>query len=68
MDKPKKKNQKYNDEVIEALISKYGFKANYIRMSIRGERVGTIPIKIQEEYKKLDAQAKAAIQASIKKI
>jgi len=65
MSKPKQKKTNYNDDIIKALMAKYGFKRNYILMSIRGERNGLIPIRIQEEYKALDRAAKAAVNKNI---
>lgn len=52
MSKLRQKKTNYNEEIIKALIEKYGFKRDYIYKSIRGERVGTYPLKIQEEYKR----------------
>ncbi|PDS21860.1 hypothetical protein [Flavobacterium branchiophilum] len=53
MDKTKQKKATYNDTIIKGLMNRYGFKRNYVIKSIRGDRVGKIPIQIQEEYKKL---------------
>jgi hypothetical protein len=68
MDKRREKKANYNDTIIKELMAKYGFKRNYILMSIRGERTGTIPIKIQEEYKTLDSASKIAIRNKINEI
>lgn len=68
MSKTRQKKANYNEEIILALISKYGFKRDYIYKSIRGERVGTIPIKIQEEYKTLSQAAKNAIKTKLEDI
>lgn len=56
-----KKERKYNTMVIDGLIKKYGFTRNYILKSIRGERVGTFPTRIKEEYHRLDRAARMAI-------
>ena len=68
MDKLNKKKNNYNEEVLNELINKYGFKKNYIQKAIRGERTGTIPLKIQEEYKSLSNAANSAIKSQINKI
>lgn len=65
MSKRKQKKANYNEDVIIALISKYGFKRDYILKSIRGDRVGTIPLRIQEDYKTLNSAAKKAIKKNI---
>lgn len=65
MSKLRQKKTNYNEEIIKALIEKYGFKRDYIYKSIRGERVGTYPLKIQEEYKTLEAASKQIINEKI---
>lgn len=65
MDKPKQKKAIYNEDIILALITKYGFGRDYILKSIRGDRVGRIPVRIQEEYKTLNSAAKAAVKKNI---
>lgn len=66
MDKSRKKKSVYNDEILNELKKKYGFGRDYILKSIRGERVGTIPIKIQEEYKTLLSASNQVIKEQIK--
>jgi phosphoserine aminotransferase len=68
MDKLSKKRNNYNEEILNELIKKYGFKKNYIQKAIRGERTGTIPLKIKEEYKTLTAAANIAIHSKINSI
>lgn len=58
MDKGTKKNNTYNDGLVKELMLKYGFKRNYILKSIRGERTGTIPLRIAEEYNRLNRELK----------
>ncbi|ENG5660757.1 hypothetical protein ABUT75_002322 [Flavobacterium psychrophilum] len=53
MDKTKQKKSVYNDTIIKGIMERYGFKRNYVIKAIRGDRVGKIPIQMQEEYKKL---------------
>lgn len=48
------KRIEYNGLVVKELIERYGFKRNYILMSIRGDRDGTIPRRIREEYHMLN--------------
>jgi len=68
MSKSKQKRQTYNDPVIQELKNRYGFTRQYIVMSIRGERTGTICIQIQEEYKKLDKASKQAITKTVNEL
>lgn len=68
MNKTKKKQENYNDAVINELKAKYGFTRNYVIMSIRGDRVGTFPTKIKDEYHQMDRAAKAAIKNVIKEL
>jgi len=66
MSKPKQKRANYNEEILKALQNKYDVTAQYIRMSIRGERTGTMSIKIQEDYKTLEKEANKAVNNKIK--
>lgn len=68
MDKTKKKKSSYNDTIIEQLMIKYGFGRDYILKSIKGDRSGTIPIRIQEEYKTLLSASNALIKQQINQI
>ncbi|MGJ1433763.1 hypothetical protein ACR79M_19450 [Sphingobacterium spiritivorum] len=68
MGKTKKKQDNYNDAVINELRLKYGFTRNYVIMSIRGDRVGTFPTKIKDEYHQLDRAVKAAIRNKINRL
>lgn len=65
MDKSRKKKSLYNTEILIELQNKYGFGRDYILKSIRGERVGTIPIKIQEEYNTLLSASRQAVKQQI---
>lgn len=65
MGKAKQNKSVYNNTIIAELTVKYGFTRNYILKSIRGERVGSIPIKIQEEYKKLETVSNQLIRKQI---
>lgn len=68
MSKTKKKTTNYNDVVINELRERYGFTRNYILMSIRGDRVGTFPTKIKDEYHQMDRAAKAAIRSKVNEL
>ena len=68
MDKPKQKKGIYNDDIIKVLKNRYGFTRDYILKSIRGDRVGIIPTQIQEEYKKLNTEAKKIINQKSKEL
>ena len=68
MSKLTKKKNIYNEEILIELEKKYGFKRNYIQKAIRGERTGTIPLKIQEEYKTLEKASKNLIVKKINEL
>lgn len=71
MDKTKEKNQKrpqYDQDVIEALQKIHGYTAHYIRMSIRGDRVGIMPDRLKKEYHQMANAAKKAKQEKLNEI
>lgn len=68
MNKIRKKRNEYNDLVVKELMNRYGFKRNYVLMSIRGERTGTIPLRIKEDYRLLDNASKQAIRKKISEL
>ena len=53
MSKTNKKYSKYDQDIMETLRIRYNFKTDYIQKSIRGERVGEVPLKIKEDYERL---------------
>jgi hypothetical protein len=61
MCKSNKKNNNYNKDIINELVARFDVTSRYVIMSIVGDRSGTLSIKIQEEYKQLDAASKKAI-------
>ncbi|WP_233861020.1 hypothetical protein [Tenacibaculum piscium] len=65
MDKPTKKRNILNRDVVDKLIADYGVSRRFITMSIRGDRTSATSEKIAKEYKRLDNQVKEAIKASI---
>jgi hypothetical protein len=68
MDKSRKKKSVYNTEILTELQKKYGFGRDYILKSIKGERTGTIPVKMQEEYKALLSASNQAIKQQMDKL
>lgn len=68
MNKSKEKKQKLNATLINSIADKYGVTPNYVRMSVRGERNGVIPIKLQEEYKSLNRDVKKIINENMNEI
>jgi histidinol phosphatase-like enzyme len=62
-----KKNTKpsYDTDVIATLKELHGYTAHYIRMSIRGDRVGIMPEKIKKQY---HSMANAALKAREEKL
>lgn len=63
-----KKRQTYDQGILKILIERYDFKPNYIRKSISGDRVGTIPIRIAEEYKKMLSAKKIAEKKALEQL
>jgi hypothetical protein len=61
MDKRTKKKASYNQDVLQILKDRYGFGFDYIRKSIKGDRVGRFPEQIKKEYFILDKESKKAI-------
>lgn len=61
MSKSNKKRTYYDQNILNLIKERYGFSIDYIRKSLRGDRTGILPDKIIEEYKKLENEAKKAI-------
>lgn len=57
MDKTTQKRQTYNTGILQVLAKKFGYSVDYIRKSLRGDRVGVMPDKIKKEYKTLESKA-----------
>ncbi len=68
MNKFTRKRNTYDQEALEILIKRYGFKKNYIQKSIRGDRTGIIPSQIKKEYEKLIMVAKKAKEEKLKEL
>lgn len=65
MDKPTKKRQAYNTVILTELKNRYGFSLDFIRKSLRGDRVGEMPDILKKEYRLMDNEAKKAIKKSL---
>lgn len=64
MDKNITKRKNYNTGILIALKKKYGYSIDFIRKSLRGDRVGVMPDTLKKEYKALE---KAAEELEIQK-
>lgn len=62
MDKPTKKNNKYNQVVIERLKAKYGVSKRYITMSLSGDRTSETSTKIKNDYKTILKEVNAFLK------
>lgn len=63
MDKSKQKtSMRYHEDVIRILHEKYGYTKDYVRKSIRGDRVGLMPDRLKREYNQMVAASKKAVQ------
>ena len=58
MSKNIKSKPSYNQDVLKIIKEKHGYSYDYIRKSIRGDRVGIICDLIKTEYKRLDNEYK----------
>lgn len=54
MSKSTKKRINYNEDILDLLKERYGYSIDYIRKSLRGDRVGVMPDTLIKEYKKLE--------------
>jgi hypothetical protein len=57
-----KSKPSYNQDALKIIKNKYGYSYDYIRKSIRGDRVGKISNTIKMEYNKLIKEYKKAIE------
>lgn len=57
MRKSTEKHKRYNTEILNTLKEKYGYTHDYIRKSLRGDRVGFVPDKLKKEYGILERKA-----------
>ena len=70
MDKTNKKNKRriYDQDVIDSLQKIHGYTPHYIRMSIRGDRVGIMPERIKKQYHQMANAADKAKKEKLNKI
>lgn len=65
MDKPTKKRQSYNADILNKLKDRYGYSLDFIRKSLRGDRVGEMPDTLKKEYRALESAASNAIKHTL---
>ena len=69
MDKTNKKDKNnYNQDVIKDLQRLHGYTPHYIRMSIRGDRVGIMPQRIKKQYHQMANAAEKAKNEKLNQI
>ena len=56
MDKPTKKKNIYNKEVIERLVEKYGVSKRFVTMSLNGDRTSETSDSIKSDYKTMELE------------
>ncbi|MCT4698487.1 hypothetical protein [Tenacibaculum haliotis] len=66
MNESTKKRIKFNEEILDVLKNRYGYSLDYIRKSLRGDRVGIMPDKLIKEYKEIENATKKAFQQKVK--
>ena len=68
MDKNIKSKPSYNQDALKIIKTRHGYSYDYIRKSIRGDRVGIICDMLKTEYHKLCNESKKALENQIKKL
>lgn len=63
-----KTKRSYNQDVLKIIKNRHGYSYDYIRKSIRGDRVGIISDILKAEYQKLNNESKKAIENQINKL
>jgi len=58
----------YNQDVLKIIKNRHGYSYDYIRKSIRGDRVGIICDILKAEYQNLNNESKKAIENKINKL
>lgn len=56
-----KKAISFNQDILNELKAKYGYEIDYIRKSVRGDRVGKMSEQMKKEYYQLLAETKKTI-------
>jgi hypothetical protein len=65
MSKLTTKRTMFNTDILYLLKERYDYSLDYIRKSLRGDRVGTMPDILIKEYKQLESAAKKAMQEKV---
>jgi hypothetical protein len=60
-DKPTKKRNTYNEAILTALATKYGYSVDYIRKCLRNDRTGIMPDQIKKDYQAANVQSTTVI-------
>jgi|GEM_PF-884832 len=68
MGKNIKSQPSYNQDVLKIIKEKHGYSYDYIRKSIRGDRVGIICDIIKAEYKRLDNEYRIVRESQAKRL
>lgn len=68
MDKNNKTKPSYNQDALKIIKERHGYSYDYIRKSIRGDRIGIICDMLKAEYNKLNNEAKKAIEDRANKL
>lgn len=63
--KPTKKRNNYNEDILNSLAKKYGYSVDYIRKCLRNDRKGIMPDNVKKDYKDLDTAAKKTVESKI---
>lgn len=62
MDKPTKKRQTYNTEIINVLSNEFEVSTRFVRMSINGEKQSRTADNIRKKYNQLARPTQEAIE------
>ncbi|TDO77807.1 hypothetical protein EV143_10339 [Flavobacterium chryseum] len=68
MDKNIKTKPSYNQDVLKIIKERHGYSYDYIRKSIRGDRVGIICDVIKAEYIRLTNEYKKVLEIQVSKL
>ena len=68
MSKNIKSKPSYNQDVLKIIKEKHGYSYDYIRKSIRGDRVGINCDLIKAEYKRLDNEYKIVRESQLNRL
>lgn len=63
-----KSKASYNQDVLKIIHERYGFSYDYIRKSIRGDRVGITSDIIKKEYNVLYQEVRKVIEDKFREI